>query len=85
MGWGGGGGVIWLLRVHLTRTRTAASSTEAKSGKKMRVSEREDKTIREVKMNERKWMIAKLKRDGETHMNSAVTSFSISFQSGNNS
>lgn len=51
----------------------------------MRVSEREDKTIREVKMNERKWMIAKLKRDGETHMNSAVTSFSISFQSGNNS
>lgn len=53
--------------------------------KKMRVSEREDKTIREVKMNERKWMLAKLKRDGETHMNSAVTSFSISFQSGNNS
>lgn len=52
MGRAGGGGVIWPLRGHLTRTRTAASSTEAKS-EKTRVSEREDKRMRVVEMNER--------------------------------
>lgn len=46
------GGVIWPLRGHLTRTGPTASSTEAKSEKKL-VSEREGKRKREVKMNER--------------------------------
>lgn len=36
----------------MTRTGPSASSTEAKS-EKMRVSERGDKRMREVKMNER--------------------------------
>lgn len=46
--------MIWPLRGHLTRTRTAASSSEAKSGrKKEEVSERGDRRRREVKTNER--------------------------------
>lgn len=50
------GGAIWLLKIHLTRTRAAASSNRSQRGEKIKskVSEREDKRIRGVKMNEGK-------------------------------
>lgn len=91
MGWARGGGVIWPLRVQLTRTRTAASSTEAKS-ENMRVSERVDKRMREVQMNDR--LREKVndgdgarerQRDGLTQTCSTVTRFSMSSHPNNSS